>query len=59
MQTCTRSVIINVVVKLCTGDNVPLWQEEGYEPYSDDLDAYVTDNGVPDPLNDDKARTNR
>eukprot|EP00960_Hanusia_phi_P045895 757481-Hanusia_phi.AAC.2 len=35
------------------------WLEDGYEPYSDELDAYVTDSGVPDPLNDDSARHNR
>ena len=35
------------------------WLEDGYEPYSDNLDAYVTVNGVPDPLNDDSALHNR
>lgn len=38
--------------------NVPLWKEEGYEPYSDDLDAYVT-GSLPDPMNNDRAMTNR
>eukprot|EP00282_Hemiselmis_andersenii_P038528 CAMPEP_0169444384 /NCGR_PEP_ID=MMETSP1042-20121227/9869_1 /TAXON_ID=464988 /ORGANISM="Hemiselmis andersenii, Strain CCMP1180" /LENGTH=673 /DNA_ID=CAMNT_0009555693 /DNA_START=12 /DNA_END=2031 /DNA_ORIENTATION=- len=41
------------------GDNVPLWKEEGYEPYSDDLDADVTVNGMPDPIGSDNALTNR
>eukprot|EP00283_Hemiselmis_rufescens_P004278 CAMPEP_0173428998 /NCGR_PEP_ID=MMETSP1357-20121228/7826_1 /TAXON_ID=77926 /ORGANISM="Hemiselmis rufescens, Strain PCC563" /LENGTH=483 /DNA_ID=CAMNT_0014393109 /DNA_START=26 /DNA_END=1473 /DNA_ORIENTATION=- len=41
------------------GDSVPIWKEEGYEPYSDDLDADVTVSGMPDPMNNDRALTNR
>jgi hypothetical protein len=37
-------------------DDVPAWKEEGYEPYSDELDSYVTVSGVPDPLDDDSVR---
>lgn len=38
-----------------------LWegQEDGYEPYSDEMDAYVTYSGMPHPLDDDLFRHNR
>ena len=42
-----------------TDDDVPDWKEEGYEPYSDELDSYVTASGIPDPWDDDSARHQR
>jgi len=50
------------VQKLATipdGGSVPLWKEEGYEPYSDEQDADVTVNGMPEPFGEDSAMTNR
>jgi len=35
------------------------WKEEGYEPYSDEMDAYVTYSGMPHPMDNDLFRHNR
>lgn len=40
-------------------EDVPAWKEEGYEPYSDELDSYVTVSGMPDPWDDDSTRHQR
>mmetsp|Transcript_9663 Transcript_9663/g.27777 ORF Transcript_9663/g.27777 Transcript_9663/m.27777 type:complete len:488 (+) Transcript_9663:58-1521(+) len=46
-------------LKLVAEDNDPIWREESYEPYSDELDSYVTFSGMPDPLDDDSVRGKR
>jgi hypothetical protein len=40
-------------------EDVPAWKEEGYEPYSDELDSYVTVSGMPDPWDEDSTRHQR
>ena len=39
--------------------DTPDWKEDGFEPYTDEMDSFVSVSGLPDPLNDDMERHNR